>query len=309
MRERRQSLMDRRMMTAYLLGTLPEADQLALAERYFTDEELFDQLLAVETDLVDQYVRGALGADAARRLENYLERLPDGPNKIAVAQALMKVAEATQSTAAARPPRWWSRLPLPTWKWPPALVYSFVAMLLVAVGGGWLGSRYWRRGLENEELRAEVTVAPETRTKIASPQSESRPPVVEQSTPVKQSAPPPARRRVLPAALLRLELTPAFRDAPTPDKLIIKPGVRVVALVAPMAGPETYTGYHAVLQTTAGKLIWEQQRAQTARPRRGLDLRVPARQLPPDSYKLTLRLQAANGREVARDYYFIVERE
>jgi len=45
----------------YLLGeALPEAEQSALEERYFTDDLYFDKLIAAEDDLIDRHVRGTL---------------------------------------------------------------------------------------------------------------------------------------------------------------------------------------------------------------------------------------------------------
>ena len=38
------------MITAYLLGELSDAEQEAMEVRYFTDDALFEQLLAIETD-------------------------------------------------------------------------------------------------------------------------------------------------------------------------------------------------------------------------------------------------------------------
>ena len=52
---------NRQMLISYILATMQEADRLALAERYLADDELFDQLIVVENDLLDQYVRGRLG--------------------------------------------------------------------------------------------------------------------------------------------------------------------------------------------------------------------------------------------------------
>lgn len=84
-------LADRQKLVAYLLGTLPEEEREELAERYFVDDALYEQLLEIETDLIDRYVRGQLSAEDRRRLESYLNSLPDGQNKVAVARALAQV--------------------------------------------------------------------------------------------------------------------------------------------------------------------------------------------------------------------------
>src|SRR5262249_35462076 len=110
-----QETINRQMLIDYLLGTVPEADQLTLAERFFVDEELFDQLMAVQADLVDAYVRDRLAPDEAQGLESYLYRLPDGRHKIAVAQALMKIGAEEQPGAATelQPSSWWRSMLVP----------------------------------------------------------------------------------------------------------------------------------------------------------------------------------------------------
>ena len=45
-------------MTRYLLGDLPEIEQTAVEQEYFADPEKFEEVWAVENDLVDRYVRG-----------------------------------------------------------------------------------------------------------------------------------------------------------------------------------------------------------------------------------------------------------
>jgi len=130
---------NRRMLIAYILATMPEADRLALAERYLADDELFDQLIMVENDLLDQYVRGRLGPQERTGFERYLHRLPDAQHKIGVATALMKVVSEEQQAAQSNPDlRVHSRL-VATSRPQLARLYSLAAMLMVAmIGVIWL---------------------------------------------------------------------------------------------------------------------------------------------------------------------------
>ena len=50
----------RAILRSYLLGDMPEAVRTEFADRYFIDEDLFDELLDVEYELLDEYVRGQL---------------------------------------------------------------------------------------------------------------------------------------------------------------------------------------------------------------------------------------------------------
>ena len=47
-------------MRRYLLGELSESEQSDLEEKYFTDPQVFNQVLKTERELVDAYVRGQL---------------------------------------------------------------------------------------------------------------------------------------------------------------------------------------------------------------------------------------------------------
>ena len=54
-------------ITRYLLGELPEDEQAALEARYIADSRVFDEVAKIESDLVDDYVRGKLAADVCDR--------------------------------------------------------------------------------------------------------------------------------------------------------------------------------------------------------------------------------------------------
>ena len=54
-------------MTRYLLGELAEEEMVALESAYLSDEVLLERLCAVETELIDAYVRGELSAGQRER--------------------------------------------------------------------------------------------------------------------------------------------------------------------------------------------------------------------------------------------------
>ena len=95
----------RSILRRYLLGELPKAERSQLSDRYFVDEELFDELLDVENELLGQYVRKQLSPAESKRFSDYLGQLPDGASKLATAYALMEAAnelrEVPASSAAA----------------------------------------------------------------------------------------------------------------------------------------------------------------------------------------------------------------
>ena len=68
----------------YLLGRLPEADAEAMESNLIQDQDLFMEVRSAESDLYDDYARGAL-SDADRRA--FLNRYRD-PQRIGFARAL-----------------------------------------------------------------------------------------------------------------------------------------------------------------------------------------------------------------------------
>ena len=50
------------VLKRYVLGELSEDERDALEPRYFSDQQVFDQLVLIETEVVDDYVHGRLSA-------------------------------------------------------------------------------------------------------------------------------------------------------------------------------------------------------------------------------------------------------
>jgi anti-sigma factor RsiW len=61
----------KQILREYLLGQLPAAEQTAFEARYFTDAELFAQVVDAENELVDEYAHGLLSSDTRNRFERH----------------------------------------------------------------------------------------------------------------------------------------------------------------------------------------------------------------------------------------------
>ncbi len=96
------------LLKAYLLGDISDSRLLDFVEQYFTDKALYEELQAVEDELLDQYVRGLLPLDEQEKFARYLKRLPDGQQRVNFAKALHqavvadKTARAKAATAASQ---------------------------------------------------------------------------------------------------------------------------------------------------------------------------------------------------------------
>jgi anti-sigma factor RsiW len=328
-----QKTIDREKLTAYLLGKLSAEEQDAVAEQYFIDDELYDQLLEVKADLIDQYARGQLPAADRRQFESYLDKLPGGWREVAVARALVKVIDrespagkpATAQTAAAslapEPAGWrqtfagWLAQPVP------ALV---MATGLIVLGGAliWLILRYQQLSHDREQMLAQMQQRDaqqtqslrETERKLAEEQTSNAQLRQEleserqlrETTPSVQS---PAVSRPMISWLLSATVV---RDPSQPSETVrLDPKAKTVKLTIPMRGKQTYTGYEVELKTEDGKqILWKDNQPNTPPMRSGQNIvfyRPASEFADPNSYKLTLTLISKEETKT-RDYYFTVAR-
>jgi hypothetical protein len=319
--------MDRQMLTEYILGTMLEADRLALAERYFADDELFDQLLLVESDLLDQYVRGQLGPDKRERFERYLHRLPDHRHKVGVATALMKVVSEKQPVIPTlpTPDSWWHSILKPVQKPQVVLLYSLGIVPLISVVAVICLIIYGKQlSRENEQLQtaiAQLSARQQTLEQNAQTFEQQRTDQLarigqlqkdlqlEQQRSTEQAQQIARLQTVSSPPPLRVELTAASRNSSIHDQVRLNPDTRSVLLIVPMEGRKKYSNYRVVIRTTDGEPVWEKYSAQPPRVGKGIILRLATSQLPPGSYKLTLILNTADGTEIASDYYFAVVKQ
>lgn len=141
----------------YLLGDLDPQTQQRLEERLLTDADFYEELLASEEELVEEYLGGALTADERRRFETVFLAAPERQRKLAFAHAFRRYAASSEAAAGApaedpaaqphgapspsaadagaRRPSFWERLFPPAWGGAGAALRFGAAavMLLLAV--------------------------------------------------------------------------------------------------------------------------------------------------------------------------------
>lgn len=162
------------VMVRFLLDELAEEERQEFEERFFLDDGLHDQLRAVETDLVDGYVRGTLDEARRRRFERAFLASPERRRRVENALALkgyISSLEAEERVAAervvareeTRPTLWQTFLAFLSPQ-RPAMQYAMAGLVLaLTAGGAWLvydGARLRRevaeaRGEQSESRRRE----------------------------------------------------------------------------------------------------------------------------------------------------------
>jgi hypothetical protein len=326
-------IVDRQKLTAYLLGTLPEGEQDKLAERYFVDDTLFEQLLEVELELIDMYVRDQLSAEDRLRLESYLNSLPDGWHKVTVARALVKVIDEERLDAQAETIRPAAALPVSKsvglwqtlfgWLTQPVPAFVMATGLILFVGALiWLILRNQHLSQDKEQLLAQMQQREarqeqslrEVERKLSDEQARATQlqQELEREKQLREAQPPvPSPALSLPMISWPLSST-AVRDPSKPAETVrLNPRAKTVALVIPVKGKQNYTGYEVELKTEDGKqILWKDSQPHIPPIRSGQNIvfHRPASQFTEASYKLTLTL-ISDKETKTRDYYFAVVKQ
>ncbi|HKG79712.1 MAG TPA: hypothetical protein VKA78_09845, partial [Pyrinomonadaceae bacterium] len=92
-----------RVIARYLLGELPEEQQVEIEDRAFADKDYLASITAVENDLIDEYVREELSETDRRKFENRFLASTERRKRVEFARALANMA--FEAKAAEKPGR------------------------------------------------------------------------------------------------------------------------------------------------------------------------------------------------------------
>ncbi len=333
-----QALDNEEMMVRYLLGELSEEEGAKLEDEYFARDDFFEQLLVVEDDLIDDYVRGELSASRRACFEKHFLSMPQRRERVGFARELLRPAAQTSAsthpaTVNDRTLSWWqSMFPLPRF----SLAVAAVLLVAVALAGIWFAfDRNERRArLAREEAehgarrQPNQTASPQQQTakrdnqpneesapeSAASPQPQTKDEVPARVPRINDPSTPPAQSPRARSAIASLTLSPDLvRSAGEAHRLVLTRGTDTVRLRLALKADDSYQSYRASLQTVEGKDIWGRpaRSAQSSRSgAKAVTLQLPARLLPTGDYILMLSGITARGSvESVAEYYLKVEKE
>jgi len=280
----------------YLLGDLPDAEQLAIERLYFADTEMFELVWDAENELVDRYVRGRLPPRESELFErNYLQS-PKHQAKVAAARDMLRGVERRaqpesmrETNAHATSGRGWFAGWLAHLTPAPGLRGALAAVLVLVLAGiGWLSIDWLRLKVALRDVRSELAQQRQAQDRIEQQLAAEQ----QQSGRVK-------------AEILRLEREVLDKSASS----LLRDGSRVVSLVlSPVLlrdsgsrQPEVETTtatewirlemplessgsalYQAVVRTPEGKKVWSRRSIQSEG--NTMVLEIPSRSLPSGDY-------------------------
>ncbi len=276
------------LMIRYLLGNASEEEHIRLEEHYFVDDDVFEQLSALEDELVDDYVNGSLAEPQRKQFKLHFLNSAERRRKLAFAESFSQyLSHAPIAAAAAKQETWhrritdWFDLRGTTTRWAIAAVFAGTL-----VGGAWLVRQNWRLHAQLREMQAQQTELRQREEQLSKQlaQLEVTPTGRTPGSEVAQPQPQP-----LP--IVALTLVPGvLRSSAEQKTLIIPPGRHVVHLQLVLEN-QSYESYLATVETAEGSRIWSKDGLTTMPQsgRRTLVLELPSSLLGNKDYVLKLR--------------------
>jgi anti-sigma factor RsiW len=295
------------VMRRYLLGELPEPEQLALEEQFFADEAMADQMRTVEQEIVDAYVRGRLGDEEKTVFERNYLAAPRHVERVAFARELLRIADETpveqvpRSELATSPSFWtqaWSYLSAPRFS------FAAVAAMGAIVAAGVLWILLGRLRAPNQQAPSQAQTIQQNGS--SSRASEERIARLEEenhrlSAEIEKLQNP--REPSVRPSLASILLLPTSR-ASQQQTLRLDPDDKQARLQMKIVRG-TYVRYQVDLQPVDGGASWRSSVVSARRSGNDLLLSVlaPAGRLAPGDYTLTLTGVDAAGSAEAIEYY------
>jgi hypothetical protein len=318
----------------YLLNDLSEEDQALFEEAYLRDGSLFEQVQALEEELIEDYVKGDLSGHERHRFERHYLASDQRRARIETARQLVQMCSLKSPAQTAADERIDSKFfSLRSQfrllaKQRLALAFGTAAALLLLLGAGLV--------IELLRLRGQLATASEERAVVERRAEESERRLVQEreqlaeerkqgvdlreklgnlNSQLERLAQERARSQASNNQTVFLALTPGVRDINKLDRAVISDRTSFLELRAGLEQEETTSGsYRAAVKTVDGnREIWTQEgiKPQGRKSARHVVVRIPA-----DRFKaagaqdFTLTLGALTvgekGYKEIESYYFQV---
>jgi type II secretory pathway pseudopilin PulG len=324
------SVDNEKLISRYLLGELPEDQQVEIEDRAFSDKDYLATITTVENDLIDEYVRGELSAADQKRFESRFLASAERRKRVEFAKALRTVV--SQSAAPEK-----NVVQTATgWSWReslyaflnglnPAARLAFAAVAILVVAGAALlfvetlrlrrqvtqlqaekqAGQNLQQSLEAERKRNEELNARLDQEKQQREQTDESLRQLTETPEARNPAPPP----VIASLTLLPGLSRGGGQKPTLD---LSNDARLVRLQIGIDPEEQYKSFAVELGTLSGRQVWNRENlaARTRRGSRTVGLTLPATVLKSGEYELRLRgLTEGGGSEDVGFYYFNVRKK
>jgi len=315
------------LISRYLLGELPEEQQIEIEDRAFSDKDYLATITTVENDMIDEYVRGELSAPDRQRFESRFLASAERRNRVEFAKALRTVVSAPEKHVIQTASGWSWRESLYVFfnGLNPAARLAFVAAAILVLAGAALlfvetlrlrrqvtqlqaekqAGQNLQQSLEAERKRNEELNARLDQEKQQREQTDESLRQLTETPEAKNPAPAP----VIASLTLLPGLSRGGGQKPTLD---LSNDAHLVRLQIGIDPEEQYKSFAVELRTLAGRQVWNRENlaARTRRGSRAVGLTLPTTVLKSGEYELRLRgLTEGGGSEDVGFYYFNVRKK
>jgi len=298
------------LLTRYLLGDLGEEEQEKVEQRYISDPAFYEQLLAVEDDLIDSYAEGTLTQNQRASFESHFMRSPERQKRVGFAEAWMMYL-SRQSTAVAVPV---VKEKKPLFKfispaaWPAALRVSAAALLLIV--GGWLTVEVVRLRSQIQQAELQRAALQKEKEDLEREIDEERNRSMELTAQLEQQpAPKPDQPNQMGHDIVSFFLTPdLLRGTGNEKRSFIPTDAKQVNLELGFSDDQ-YERYDVVIATVGGPEIWRKDagKPQSRNGGKSMRVQVPAALFKTNDYIVNV-IGTDSSDKVAR-YSFSVVRK
>lgn len=276
----------KRRMVQYLFGELSADERAEFEDSYLKDSEVFQELVALENEMIDRYVLGELPQPERQRFEHSFLSNPARRDMVETARSLLAYSAASENAMQPETPE---RATVPwhrTW----GFQFAAAAVFLLLMGGTfWLALTNRRLGNELENLRREQVTAVQDKQALQQQVDSLRAQLEQRDAAIQQMA------------QLQDHDTVSFNLGPGVSRgngdlvnLVVPPQVSSVSLHM-ILEHDSHSHYGVSLRTADGRLIWRKDNVQGQSPsgqNKDMTITLPSRLLQTGDY--VVRVSAGN---------------
>jgi uncharacterized membrane protein YciS (DUF1049 family) len=317
-----------KLLIRYLLGSLPEEQQMQVEGGFLGDDQSYERLLALENELFYDYVQNKLAPDEREQFEKRFLSSEQNRKRAMIASALArKMSESAsietdeRGIADREAQRFWQSLKSYFVAQGAATKVSLAALGILSFALIWLVIGVVRLRNEFNQFRAQRAVQAD---RLRQQAQQGRALADELSLKLEREAGQNAILRQelskmhaqsrgqveSPPSVISLVLTSSIvRDQASGMKRLYLPqAARLLKLLLKLKGEVEYKSYQAILLTAEGAERWSQDMLQAQRTGSGrfIELWLQTKTLAPGDYELRLKGYASDGTlEETGDYYYL----
>jgi hypothetical protein len=312
----------------YFRGELSDSQQQALEEEYFTDPKVFDQVLSVESDLVDSYARGRMSGRTREQFESAYLADPRRHERVKFAEALASRIDQGSFSAlineesGRRSP--WQRLVALFRGHRLLLGFSVAVAAVLLIAAAWIfvergrsrqeiaGNTNLSQPLDQEQITREQERKRETDQQAAErKQAEALRAEQERAQQnIPQETPTPKNRVISQPTFATLSLTIGGRRGAntTSRSLVISPGTTEARIELNLVEND-YSRYGVSLHEAGGREIFKQENLKSRITKSGsrFTITIPAQKFTTGDYVLTVRgvNQSGESEDISKSIFHV----